>query len=133
MKNGQSNLVFFTKFQDTLNSSFILFETKLEQVLYSLAESPIVYSIVERCVKNYDYSQAKQKYLLAPTFERNGAFIAPVSRREFIAFASNLLYEIYEKKILHINYKVWRLTCCFCSSSIYDDIKFYMSLDYVSA
>ncbi len=100
MENGQSNVVFFTRLQDVLNSSFILFETKLEQALYSLAESPLVYSIVERCVKNYDYSQAKQRYLLAPTFERNGAFVSPMARREFIAFSTNLLYEIYEKKVL---------------------------------
>ena len=74
MVNKQENELVFTKLQDAINSSFILFETKLEGVLYSLATSPIVYGIVERCVKNYDYIGAKQKYLISPNFERNGAF-----------------------------------------------------------
>jgi len=100
MVNKQENELVFTKLQDAINSSFILFETKLEGVLYSLATSPIVYSIVERCVKNYDYISAKQKYLISPNFERNGAFVSPQDRREFIAFSTNLLYEIFDKKIL---------------------------------
>ncbi len=100
MVNKQLNLTFFSKLQGALNSSFILFEKKLEEVLYSLAESPVVYQIVERCVKNYEYSTEKTNYLILPSIERNGSFSCPADRRECIAFICNLLYEIYDKKII---------------------------------
>ena len=100
MVKEQSNLTFFSKCQELINSSFILFETKLEDTLYSLASSPLVYSIIEKCVTNYSYNLVKNKYLISPTQGKKGYFVSPSERREFIAFASNLLYDLYDKKIL---------------------------------
>ena len=100
MENFTEQNVFFVKFQDTINTSFILFEKKLEDLLYSLAESPLVYSIVEKCLKDYDYSSAKTKSLVMPSISSKGGFYPPDDRRDFIAFSFSVLHEVFERKLL---------------------------------
>ena len=103
MENQYENLVFFIKCKEAINSSFIMFESKLEDMMYSLAETPIVYSIVEKCLKDYDYFTLKQKHLILPTANNNGGFFPPSDRRDFIALCFNVLYEVYEKKMPFID------------------------------
>lgn len=99
MENQTANNVFFVKASEAIRSSFILFETKLEDMLYSLAQSPIIYDIVEKCLKDFNYGTFKNKCLIAPTASFKGYFAPPQDRRDFIALSFNILYEVFEKKM----------------------------------
>jgi len=84
---------FFDKLENLSNCSYIIFEVKLQEFMLSLPESELVYSIVSKSLKEYDYQKEKEIYL-------QNKDVSKINRNNkcFIAFAFSLFYEIYNRK-----------------------------------
>ena len=99
MQDNIEKISFFVKCKNALNSSFIMFESKVEDLFISTGETQIIFEIFKRCLDGYNYDYLKLRHLIEPTKELKGAFIPPERREDFIAFSLNVLHELVDKTL----------------------------------
>ena len=93
----------FLKSTDELeNSKYIIADIKIIGVLKSIANSKTLVALFQNCLEDFDYEQAKRKYLVKSPYlsDEKGEFIIPSSSRELLAFVFNVLMDLDSKRII---------------------------------
>lgn len=86
---------FLSKCEDVTKSQFILAPYKIGELLRAVAISPVLVSFFEANVRNFDYLQAQEKYMIpSPENDGKATLILPDSDAEKIAFIFCILADI---------------------------------------
>ncbi len=104
IENKKMELKTFVSYMEELiNTNYVFAETKMINVLKSIASSPTLMAIFKSCLDGYNYARAKEKYLIENSIdgENRGRFILPETSQEILAFTFNLLME-FDSKRLHM-------------------------------
>ncbi len=92
--DNQYYLDSFSKSVDEfVNSKFLLVETRLSKFLSSIAKNKLLYSLIERCLQNFNFEQ-KFKEVTA-----NDKFTLPSKAEDIIAIVFCILVEADNKKL----------------------------------
>ena len=99
-KEKELNL-FLERADELIDSKYILADVKLASFLKAIASSDTLLALFKNCLLNFDYEDAKKKYLVKSQHlsSDKGEFILPSSSRELLAFIFNVLVDIDAKRI----------------------------------
>ncbi len=99
-KTDELNL-FLEKVDDFINGKYILADIKIVNILKVIASSDTLLALFRNCLTDFDFNQAKKKYLVKSQYTSNdkGEFILPPNSRELLAFVFNILVDIDGKRI----------------------------------
>ena len=99
-KREELNL-FLERADELISSKYILADIKIVNILKAIAGSETLIALFKSCLANFDYEDAKKKYLAKSPYlsEEKGEFIVPQSSRDLLAFTFNILMEIDAKRI----------------------------------
>ena len=101
MDTGRDQIdLFLRRFDEVMGSRFIIADTKISDLLKSIATSDLLYAYFRDITKNFDYRAAQRKYLddapAAPS--RGKKMLFPEDPQEKLAFIFCLLVEFDSKK-----------------------------------
>ena len=92
-----NNSYYLENFSNTVdefvNSKFLLVEGKLSKFLSSIAKNKLLYSLIESCLKDFDFEEEFKKAT------KDDAFVLPTRAEKIIAFVFCLLVEADNKKL----------------------------------
>ena len=93
--------MFTVRADDLINSKYILADIKIVNLLKAIASSDTLIALFKNCLTDFDYEQAKSKYLVKSKYlsEEKGEFVLPPNSRELLAFIFNVLADIDAKRI----------------------------------
>ncbi len=93
--------VFIVRADDFINSKYILADIKIVNLLKAIASSNMLIALFKNCLTDFDYEQAKSKYLVKSKYlsDEKGEFVLPPNSRELLAFIFNVLVDIDAKRI----------------------------------
>lgn len=93
--------LFLERADELIDSKYILADVKLANFLKAIASSDTLLALFKNCLINFDYEEAKKKYLVKSQHlsSDKGEFILPPSSRELLAFIFNVLVDIDAKRI----------------------------------
>lgn len=99
-KRDELNL-FLERADEFIDSKFILADIKIVNLLKSIASSETLLALFKNCLTDFDYEQAKQKFLVKSPYlsEDKGEFVIPESPKDLLAFTFNVLMDIDAKRI----------------------------------
>lgn len=100
---------FLNRCEDLTYSKAILAPSKINAILRSIAVSPALVELFQRCTKNFDYPAAQEQYILPSSEDENRAVVLlPNDRPLRIAFIFCLLSGIDNHDV---NFNPFLLTC----------------------
>lgn len=93
--------LFIERADDFIESKYILADIKIVNLLKAIASSETLLALFKNCLTDFDYFEAKKKYLVKNRFQGGdkGEFILPPNSRELLAFIFNVLVDIDNKNI----------------------------------
>ncbi len=93
--------LFIVRANELIESKYILADVKIVNLLKSIAGSETLIAILKNCLSDFDYEQAKKKYLVKNKYfsDDKGEFVMPPSSRELLAFVFNVLMDIDAKRV----------------------------------
>ncbi len=93
--------LFIEKADEFIESKYILADIKIVGVLKAIAGSETLIALFKNCLTDFDYFEAKKKYLAPSRFMggEKGEFVLPPNSRELLAFIFNILVDIDAKNI----------------------------------
>ena len=93
--------LFTIRADEFIESKYILADIKIVNILKAIASSNTLIALFKNCLTNFDYEQAKKKYLVKSQYlsSEKGEFVMPPNSRELLAFTFNLLVDIDAKNI----------------------------------
>lgn len=91
---------FILRADELLSSKYIIADVKIVNLLKSIACSDTLLALFKNCLTDFDYEEAKKKYLVKnPLSDDKGEYVSPSSSRELLAFTFTLLMEIDSKQM----------------------------------
>lgn len=92
---------FLLRADELLSSQYILADTRIINLLKSIATSSTLMAVFKNCLTDFSYKEAKKKYLVKSKYlgEDKGEYLLPKSSREILAFTFNILVEIDSKEL----------------------------------
>lgn len=92
---------FLEKINELIESSYVLADIKIANILKSIALSDTLLAVFKNCLEGFDYTQAQKKYLVKNAYLPNekGQFVLPSNSKELLAFVFNILVDIDAKRI----------------------------------
>jgi len=91
---------FLNRCDELINSKFILAETKISELLNSIADSEMLYHLFEKLTKDFDYNAYKNVSLsISKDNENRGVILLPESTGDRLSFIFCLLIELDNKQI----------------------------------
>ena len=93
--------LFTLRADELIESKYILADIKIVNLLKSIASSETLLAIFKNSLTDFDYEEAKKKYLVKSPYmsEEKGEFILPRNSKEILAFIFNILVDIDAKRI----------------------------------
>ena len=93
--------LFSVRADELIESKYILADIKIVNILKSIASSNTLIALFKNCLTDFDYDQAKKKYLVKSQYlsSDKGEFVMPPNSRELLAFTFNVLVDIDAKNI----------------------------------
>jgi len=93
--------LFIERIDDYIESKYILADTKIVPVLKAIATSETLLALFKNCLADFDYEQAKKKYLVKSPYlsDDKGEFVLPQSSRDLLAFTFSFLLDVDSKRI----------------------------------
>ncbi|MBQ3115811.1 MAG: hypothetical protein IJC07_02155 [Clostridia bacterium] len=87
--------LFLERAGELIDSTYILADVKIANLLKSIASSDTLMAIFQNCLAGFDYSGAKKKYLIPNgDFLDKGEFVLPSNSRELLALIFTLLVDV---------------------------------------
>lgn len=92
---------FLIRADELIQSSYILADIKIVNLLKTIAGSKTILAIFENSLQGFDYNAAQKKYLVKSAYlsGEKGEFVMPGTTRELLAFVFYILVEIDAKKL----------------------------------
>lgn len=93
--------LFLQSADDLIEGKYILADIKIVNLLKSIAVSKTLLALFENCLRNFDYHEAKNRFLVKNKYlsDEKGEFVAPQSSRELLAFVFNVLMDVDSKRV----------------------------------
>ncbi len=93
--------LFLKNADELIDSKYIVADIKIAHLLKVIATSETLLALFKNCLSDFDYYEAKKKYLVRSQFlsADKGEFILPPNSRELLAFVFFVLVEIDNKEI----------------------------------
>ena len=96
MDTGREQIdLFLRRCDEVMQSKFIIAESKISELLKSIATSDLLYAFFRDLTKDFDYAAAKRRYLhYAPDSSQKNRLLFPDDPAEMLAFIFCLLVDI---------------------------------------
>ncbi len=93
--------IFVSRADEFIDSSYILADIKIANLLKSIAVSDTLLAIFKNCLNGFDYVQAQKVYLVKNKYlpGEKGQFVLPPNSREILAFIFNFLVDVDAKRV----------------------------------
>ena len=93
--------LFILRAEELTQSKYILADVRIANLLKSIANSKTMVAVFKNCLNEFDYEQAKKKFLVKSKFLSNekGEFVSPTNSGELLAFTFCLLMDIDAKRV----------------------------------
>lgn len=86
--------------EELANGKYIIADVKIANLLKTIARSKTMLALLENCLLNFDYEQAKTRYYVKNKFSADKKdFVIPQDSKEIIAFVFNVLMDIDSKRV----------------------------------
>lgn len=98
MAENSVTKIFVEKCEDVINSRFIIADKKIRDLLKEVVTNKVIYSVLEKCLSNFNYEMEFMKARL-PIVEGQNKYVLvlPEDNEKLIAFVFCLLHEIEDK------------------------------------
>lgn len=92
---------FVFRSDELIQSSYILADIKIANLLKAIASSKTILAIFENCISGFDFEEACKKYLVKSKYLSGdkGEFVLPTTTRELLAFVFYVLVKVDDKSI----------------------------------
>lgn len=92
---------FVLRADELIQSSYILADIKIVNLLKAIAASKTILAIFENCISGFDFEEACKKYLVKSKYLAGdkGEFVLPSTTRELLAFVFYVLVKVDDKSI----------------------------------
>ena len=102
MDKTQELNLFLEKSDELISSKVILADVKMVGLLKAIASSQTIVAILESCLADFNYAEAKRECFVKNKLSNRGEYIIPSSTKTMLALVFNVLMEL-DNKTLNLN------------------------------